>query len=365
MACAVGGRALRRCRWAVLAVVAGLVCFDSVSAAPIIYLAFGDSITLGNSTHDEANKGGYPGRLENYSNLLDCTPTTCDVVNEGKGGERTPGGVTRIDNVLNSGSYDILLLMEGTNDVLANSPISNDSIVFNLGVMADKAGWRGVETVHASIIWFHPDAKWGTTRDARVEGLKNKILDLADEKQRTFVNAWWRLCPPGNDIHGHDHAECFARHYTERVYLPVDPDPVGHQNSSGFDMLAKKFYQIITTVPPPDVPSPTWPKGKVYPGVTQIKWARESPVRATWYHLVIRRGTVPVLNTWLPASWVCGASNCTYNLPVALQPGDYNWQVQGRNPAGLGPWSGNANTTVLLFRDGFESGNTSGWDRGL
>ncbi len=362
---ALENRALIRFRAIALAVVGVLGCPLWASARPIIYLAFGDSITLGKSTHDEENKGGYPGRLENNSNLLNCTSATCDVVNKGKGGEETPRGVTRIDNVLAADSFDIMLLMEGTNDIFADSPISNNSIVFNLGVMADKAAAQGIETVHASIIWFHPDAEWGTSRDDRVAGLATKIKDLTDAKQRSWVNAWNLLCPPGNDIHGHNHAACFAVHYTDRVYLPEDPDPVGHPNSSGFDMLAKKFYDVITEVPAPGVPSLTAPKGKVSPGLTQFKWARESPVRATWYHLVIRRGTTPLINTWLPATWVCGASNCTFILAVALAPGDYNWQVQGRNPAGLGGWTGNANTTVMLFNDGFESGNTSAWDRGL
>jgi hypothetical protein len=356
---------LSRLRWTVLAIAAGLVCSDPVSAVPIIYLAFGDSISLGKSTHDGENKGGYPGRLEDYSFLLDCDPSTCDVVNQGKGGERTAGGVTRIDSVLASGTYHIMLLMEGTNDIFKSSPVSNNTITYNLGVMADKAALKGIETVHASIIWFHPDGKWGTSRDGLVEGLKNEILDLAADKQRSFVNAWWRLCPPGNDIHGHSQAQCFALHYSDRIYDQDNPDPVGHPNASGFDMLAKKFYQIITTVPSPGVPSPTSPQGVIFPGATQIKWARESPVRATWYDLVLRRGTTPILRTWLPASWVCGNSSCTFNLAGPLAPGNYNFQVRGRNPAGIGPWSFNLYSRVLLFRDGFESGNTSGWDGGL
>ena len=356
---------MSRLRWTVLAIAAGLVCSDPVSAVPIIYLAFGDSITLGKSTHDGENKGGYPGRLEDYSFLLDCDPSTCDVVNQGKGGERTAGGVTRIDSVLASGTYHIMLLMEGTNDIFKSSPVSNNTITYNLGVMADKAALKGIETVHASIIWFHPDGKWGTSRDGWVEGLKNKILDLAADKQRSFVNAWWRLCPPGNDIHGHSQAQCFALHYSDRIYDQDNPDPVGHPNASGFDMLAKKFYQIITTVPSPGVPSPTSPQGVIFPGATQIKWARESPVRATWYDLVLRRGTTPILRTWLPAIWVCGNSSCTFNLAGPLAPGNYNFQVRGRNPAGIGPWSFNLYSRVLLFRDGFESGNTSGWDGGL
>jgi lysophospholipase L1-like esterase len=336
-----------------------LLCTSSAAAQVFIYLAFGDSITEGK--RDGQELGGYPGRLKNDADLLNCTPTTCDVINKGKGGETTAGGVTRIDTVLAQGTYDVMLLMEGTNDVFRPTPISTSTIKFNLGVMADKAGAKGVETVHASIIWFHPNGKHGTTRNDEVQALKNAVQDLANEKQRSFVNAWSVLCPNGNDVHGHNQATCFALHYFSGV---PDPDPVGHPNASGYDMLADEFYAVITTVPAPGAPSPTAPTGVVSGPVSQLEWARESPdVRATWYHLIVERGATTVLNTWLPATWICGPSSCTYNLTSPLTPGDYTWRVRGRNPAGFGPWSDDATLRILLFGDGFESGNAAAWSR--
>ena len=80
-------RSVRRARVTTLLALAG-VLLGSLAAftEPILYLAFGDSITVGK--YDNQELGGYPGRLENDVDLLDCAPATCDVINEGEGGER-------------------------------------------------------------------------------------------------------------------------------------------------------------------------------------------------------------------------------------------------------------------------------------
>jgi hypothetical protein len=70
------------------------------------------------------------------------------------------------------------------------------------------------------------------------------------------------------------------------------------------------------------------------------------------------------VDRWLPASGNCTASICTFDLLAPLAPGDYTWRVRGRNPAGFGPWSADATMRVLIFTDGFESGDTQEWNRG-
>jgi lysophospholipase L1-like esterase len=331
----------------------------TASAQTFTYCAFGDSITEGK--YDNQNLGGYPGRLENDADLLDCTPATCDVINEGKGGERTAAGVTRIDQVLAAGTYDVLLLMEGTNDIFKPTPISTETITFNLATIASKAASHGVETIHASIIWFHPEGKHGTSRDALVEALRNSVANLASANQRSFADAWSLLCPEGQDIHGHNQPTCFNKHYFGDV---PDNDPVGHPKGSGYTMLADLFYEVITAVPAPGAPTPTAPVGDVPPGLAQLAWARESPARATWYRVVVEAGPEIHVDRWLPASGNCTPSTCTYSLAEPLAPGDYTWRVRGRNPAGFGPWSADASIRVLIFIDGFESGDTNQWDRG-
>jgi len=149
---------------------------------PILYLAFGDSITVGK--YDNQELGGYPGRLENDVDLLDCTMATCDVINEGEGGERTAAGVTRIDQVLAAGTYDVLLLMEGTNDIFKRTPVSTETITFNLATIASKASAHGVETIHASIIWFHPEGNHATSRDAP---LGEEVFDISEAQRKSVV----------------------------------------------------------------------------------------------------------------------------------------------------------------------------------
>ena len=71
------------------------------------------------------------------------------MLNRGVGGEKTPEGLSRIDQVLDEGG-DVLLLMEGSNDISRN--ISIETTLFDLGEMARRAEERGLEVVHATVI---------------------------------------------------------------------------------------------------------------------------------------------------------------------------------------------------------------------
>src|SRR6185503_5607520 len=91
--------------------------------SPTIYVAFGDSITQG--TGDELQRGGYPPRLQDR---LVASGRSAQVRNRGLGGETTTEGLSRINAVLAEGG-DVLLLMEGTNDIARN--ISIETTAFN------------------------------------------------------------------------------------------------------------------------------------------------------------------------------------------------------------------------------------------
>lgn len=321
------------------------------------WLAFGDSITLGD--YDFANLGGYPGRLDV---LLGCSPGVCEVFNAGKGGEKTFQGVTRIDSVLNNdGPFDVMMLMEGTNDIFREYSV--ESAVTNLGIIALKASSRGTETVHASIIWYHPDGDFGTTKDDEVEDLRHGVADLATTYSRYFVDIWDVLCPDSHpDVHGHNQNQCFNQHYSE---VP-ETDDRGHPVGSGYTMMAEAFRDGLLAVPVPDVASPTAPTGTVGEERPTFVWQRESPVRATWYRLIVEGDAGVAVDKWVEARSFCDTSSCSYRLSVIedLTDGDYTWRLQGRNPAGVGSWSADTSITVLLqsiFFDGFESGDTRAW----
>lgn len=349
------GSALKRLLSVVVSLT-GLLLAAPSHADFFRWLAFGDSITLGN--YDFQNLGGYPGRLDD---LLGCGPGVCEVFNAGKGGEKTYQAVSRIDSVLeNNGPFDVMMLMEGTNDIFVEYPV--EDAITNLGIIASKAQAQGTDTVHASIIWYHPGGTYGTTKDDEVEAIRDGAENLANINGRYFVDIWDVLCPDSHpDVHGHNQNQCFDQHYSD-----APPDDRGHPIGSGYTMMADAFRDGLLAVPVPGSPLPLLPTGLSNRDRPTFTWEQESPVRATWYQLVVEGSSGVVVDHWIAAQGRCGIFKCTYTLTTldALTDGDYVWRLRGRNPAGYGPWTADLEFTVDLsavFVDGFEAGDTSAW----
>jgi len=357
-------------RWLVWTLLVVSVALGATDAeAQFRYLCFGDSITLGNYDDDYDPDLGYPGRLA-FGSRLNCFAANCEVINKGKSGEKTPGGLTRIDNVLNNFPSHVLLLMEGTNDIFVEydkdyPPWSFETMVFNLKEMARKAEDRGTDAVHASISWFNPGGTHGTSKNGEVGDLRDEMASAASANGRYFVDIWNVLCPTGLDVHGHTQAQCFNLHYPP---APAEDDR-GHPNGSGYDMVADEFFDEITSVPVPGAPATVNPKNTISTSPPTFTWTRESPVRATWYRLQVDDSVGTVLDTWLKAADYCGGSSCSASSIVTLANGSHSWRVGGRNPKGTGNWSSSRSFTVsvsaAIFQDGFESGNTSAWSSSL
>lgn len=196
-----------------------------------IYVAFGDSITAGVGDSREPDEG-YPTRLET---LLRPSNANATVRNRGLGGERTPEGLTRIDDVLAEGG-DVLLLMEGTNDV--SRALSPETTRFNLAQMALKAEARGFSVVHATTIPRIPRASVDPENWAN-QDLNERIRDLAGTRDRRLV----------------DNFEVFGRqpNLFSTLYYTAFDDGVGHPNGAGYDLMARTFFEVLTgadRVPP-------------------------------------------------------------------------------------------------------------------
>ncbi len=114
-----------------------------ISARGANILAFGDSITAGY----RSTMGGYPNILDWMLNNGD-KPSL--VVNKGVSGEDTPAGVKRFASVLASFPADLVLIMEGTNDILHG--IGVEETRQNLQIMIDIARARGVTPILATLI---------------------------------------------------------------------------------------------------------------------------------------------------------------------------------------------------------------------
>jgi lysophospholipase L1-like esterase len=280
------------------------------------YMAFGDSITAGRLEFDPTGLGGYPGRLPT---LISCALPDCTVVNKGKDGEQTGAGVTRIEGILDTASWDVVLLMEGTNDIFQS--VSNNTIKTNLALMDTKARDHGVDTLHASIIHLDPDSTAGgdSNKVAAVQDLRTKVQTLAAARNRYFADPWTRLCPTQS---------CFNQNYHN------PPGAVGHPNPAGFDIMADEFRDAIVSRPVPALPVAVSPSGTITSSNPTFVWNKESGGDANWYELRLKNSVGTTLHdAWYEENTICPASQCSVNLG-SFADGQYTWEVRGRNPRG-------------------------------
>ncbi len=201
--------------------------------ALVRYIAFGDSITEGLNFDDCvcecALECGYPLRLEGL--LREEVVPDAVVENHGLGGEKTPEGLTRIDGVL-AGGGDVLLLMEGTNDI--SRAISPETTLFNLAEMARKAADAGIVTVHATLIPRYPAANVDAQNILNADLARN-IRDIAFENRRNLVDTFAVFsATPG----------LFEVYYDNEH----PTDGVGHPNPAGYDLLAEVFFKAIAGI---------------------------------------------------------------------------------------------------------------------
>lgn len=194
--------------------------------AQTTYVAFGDSITEG--IFDDPNRAekGYPPRLEA---LLQQRGQTAEVRNEGVAGETTVEGLSRLNRSLEPGD-DVLLLMEGTNDI--GLKISNETIAATVDAIAERAENQGLTVVHATVL-----PRFNTPLDPLnlITGDFNGLIrDLAwsdDRKLADPFEVFFRLTPN------------YSQLYSDKL----------HPNAAGYDLLARVFADVLTnvdTVPP-------------------------------------------------------------------------------------------------------------------
>ena len=162
-------------------------------------LAFGDSLTLGVGT-DRINS--YPGVLSALSGRK--------VVNGGVSGETTDGGLARLPEQLSKTDPDLLILLEGGNDILRNADFA--MIKRNLAAMIELAQSRGVQVVLL-----------GVPEKGVFLGVAPFYEDLADEYQLVFD------------------AGLVASLLRNSAYKS---DPI-HLNKKGYRVLAEKMHELL------------------------------------------------------------------------------------------------------------------------
>jgi acyl-CoA thioesterase I len=124
-------------------------------------LAFGDSMTYGSSSPPVSLRftltagipTSYPFRLEQMEGAR-YTAQTITVMNAGIGGETTASGRARFSGVFSEATPDLLILMEGANDLnqySAGGLTDVSPIVASLEDMVREAGSRGAKVMVATL----------------------------------------------------------------------------------------------------------------------------------------------------------------------------------------------------------------------
>jgi len=113
-------------------------CSDSIVLSPLsssgVILAFGDSLTVGVGVSE---KNSYPAVLEQLSQRR--------VVSAGVSGEETQQGLVRLSGELDRVQPDLVVLLEGGNDILRNKKLQNTKQ--NLADMIELIQSRGINVL--------------------------------------------------------------------------------------------------------------------------------------------------------------------------------------------------------------------------
>lgn len=167
---------------------------NPVLAADTI-LTFGDSITEGSWDKSDDDYGGYAPHLQS---LMNQNGRAGSAINAGKGGEKTTEGVNRITGRITKYGANIVLILEGANDVIVG--ISSSTTSYNLGLMVDYSRSNGAVPVLGTLT---PNTRNGvhssipnTYNPAIVSLASQKSVRLADLYSAT-VNDWASITRDG------------------------------------------------------------------------------------------------------------------------------------------------------------------------
>ena len=197
------------------------------------FLAFGDSLTAGEVSLAPtflflSPTDAYPYRLQGQF-MARYPSQTITVVNDGVPGElATEGGLARLPMEINDRRPQVLLLMEGTNDLLGRTP---DRVAQALDGMVSDAHQRGVVVFIATL----PPARTGTrpTQAARISVLNELIKQIALKDNVHLVDVYAPLAANMSLI-GQDDL---------------------HPTPEGYEVMAQTWFNAIVSVLDPSVAS--------------------------------------------------------------------------------------------------------------
>ncbi len=194
---------------------------------PNRYMAFGDSITVGDGSSD---KQGYPPLLED---LLRQHFGAGQLVNEGVDGTRTDAGAARIGASLARQQPAFTLIHYGTNDwnKCANIEVCPPLTAENLRSMVQQVKNTGGLPVLATIIPVNVgyDERVPPQRNEYVAAQDRLIRDVATQENALLVDLESAFYKAG----GNDLSQLFSDHV--------------HPNDRGYEIMASEFFKALST----------------------------------------------------------------------------------------------------------------------
>lgn len=191
------------------------------------FLAFGDSLTEGKDSPPLPTNllvdmpGSYPWYLQR---MLEAryVQQRIDVLNNGAGGEKAEDGPRRLPDSLEDYTPQVLLLMEGTNDIFGGNELGAQRALEGLGRMIQQARGAGVRVFLATI----PPQRAGGARTAAalfIPGFNERIRELARSQNVTLVDVYDAM--------------------KDRMHL-IGVDDL-HPTLQGYEVIAQTFMEAI------------------------------------------------------------------------------------------------------------------------
>lgn len=205
------------------------------------FLAFGDSITFGRCGVAPNTCPPYTVRLEELLRSR-YTSQNFQIVTSGIQGERTSEGGARLPREVSDLNPEVVLIMEGTNDVTSdafNLSQSED----NLEYMIEESRKRGASVIFIATI--PPIAPGGPNNSVipRVLQLNDEIRDLAVRKGAHLVDVYAALNADisryyaGNDLHPTGEGlRVIGETFYAKIREALDITPVGNLQSGIFNL---------------------------------------------------------------------------------------------------------------------------------
>jgi len=164
-----------------------------------VILAFGDSLTVGVGAE----------KSESYPSILSSL-CGCEVVNAGVSGELTSEGLKRLDKLLVNSRVDLLILLEGGNDILRNKNLVQTKQ--NLAQMIQLAKAYAIEVVLIGV----PEKKLFSDSAPLYQ-------ELAEEYQLVFEEAL----------------------IADLLAQPKYKSDAIHFNAKGYRVMAESIYELL------------------------------------------------------------------------------------------------------------------------